>query len=169
MQRAAAELPYLEGGIARAVGVAFSVAILAGCGSTGFALTGATVDGTHMCAIGSTNASYDIDAKISADNSTSKSVDVRSIDAVLVVSAVHGQWQQPVGTRYDAGKVPFSPGSVGAGSKATLTARIPSACTNGQHQGTNDNYADYSIQLSVATSAGTYHVTSSNKHRILAP
>ena len=143
--------------------------ILAACGSTGFALTGATVDGTHTCAAGSSNTAYDLHVKIAADNSTSKSVDVRSVSMVMVVSAVHGQWKQPVGTRYDAGDVPFSPHSVGANSKATLTATIPSACTNSQHQGTNDNYADYSVQLSVDTSAGTFHLTSSNKHRILAP
>ncbi|HWO90415.1 MAG TPA: hypothetical protein VNP53_00460, partial [Methylomirabilota bacterium] len=119
--------------------------------------------------VGSAGARYDLHSKISADNSTSKSVDVRSIDAVMVVSAVHGQWQQPVGTRYDAGEVQFEPRSIGSNSKATLTATIPSACTNGQHQGTNDNYADYSVQLTVVTSAGTFHLTSQNKHRIVAP
>jgi len=153
----------------RAAVVAIGLVILAACGSTGFALTVATVDGTHTCAVGSANTRYDLHAKISADNSSSKTVDVRSIDAVMVVSAVHGQWQQAVGARYDAGDVHFSPRSVGASSKATLTATIPSACTNGQHQGTSDDYADYSIQLTVVTSAGTFHLTSQNKHRIVAP
>lgn len=155
--------------MARAAAVAIWLVILAACGSTGFSLTGASVDGTYTCAVGSANTRYDLHARISADNSTSKSVDVRSIDAVMVVTSVHGQWQQAVGTRYDAGDVEFSPLSVGAGSKATLTATIPSACTNGQHQGTNDNYADYSVQLTVVTSAGTFHLTSQNKHRIVAP
>ncbi len=155
--------------MARAAVVVIGLVILAACGSTGFALTGATVDGTYTCAVGSANTKYDLHAKISADNSTSKSVDVRSIDAVMVVAAVHGQWQQAVGTKYDAGEVQFSPRSVGASSKATLTATIPSACSNGQHPGTNDDYADYSIQLTVVTSAGTFHLTSQNKHRIVAP
>jgi hypothetical protein len=155
--------------MARAALVAIGLVILAACGSTSFALTGATVDGTYTCSVGSASTRYDLHAKISADNPTSKSVDVRSIDAVMVVSAVHGQWQQAVGTRYDAGEVQFSPRSVGANTKATLTATIPSACTNGQHQGINDNYADYSVQLTVATSAGTFHLTSQNKHRIVAP
>lgn len=155
--------------MARAAVVAIGLVILAACGSTGFGLTGATVDGTYTCAAGSANTRYDLHASISADNSTSKSVDVRSIDAVMVVATVHGQWQQTVGTKYDAGEVQFSPSSVGAGSKATLTATISSACTNGKHQGTNDNYADYSVQLTVVTSAGTFHLTSQNKHRIVAP
>jgi hypothetical protein len=155
--------------MARAAVIATALVILAACGSGGFALTSTTVDGTYTCAVGSANTRYELHARVSADNSTSKSVDVRSIDAVMVVAAIHGQWQQPVGTRYDAGDVQFSPRSVGAGSKATLTATIPSACTNGQHTGTNDDYADYSVQLTVVTSAGTFHLTSSNKHRIVAP
>ena len=142
---------------------------VAACGSTGFELTGATVDGTHTCAVGSSNTAYDLQAKISADNSMSKSVEVTSIDAVMVVAAIHGQWQQAVGTKYDAGEVPFSPRSVGAGAKATITATIPSACTNAQHPGSSDDYADYSVQLTLKTSAGTFHLTSSNKHRIVAP
>src|SRR5258708_31929651 len=127
----------LRPGIARAALVAIGLVIVAACGYTGFAVTGATVDGTYTCSVGSASTRYDLHSKISADNSTSKSVDVRSIDAVMVVSAVHGQWQQAVGTRYDAGEVQFSPRSVGANSKATLAATIPRACTNAQQQGTN--------------------------------
>lgn len=145
------------------------LALLAGCGSSSFSLSGATVDGTYTCAVGSANTPYDLGVKISADNPTSKSVDVTSIHAVMVVSSIHGSWLQPVGTKYDAGDIEFSPRSVGAGAKATLIGTIPSGCTNGKHQGTTDNYADYSVQLTVVTSAGTFHLTSSNKHRIVAP
>lgn len=145
------------------------LALLAACGSSSFSLSGATVDGTYTCAVGSANTPYDLGVKISADNPTSKSVDVTSIHAVMVVSSIHGSWLQPVGTKYDAGDIEFSPRSVGAGAKATLIGTIPSGCTNGKHQGTTDNYADYSVQLTVVTSAGTFHLTSSNKHRIVAP
>ncbi len=162
-------MPYLEAATLRAALAAIGLVILAGCGANAFALTGATVDGTYTCAPGSADTVYDVQARITADNPTSKSVDVTSIAAVMVVAAVHGQWQQAVGTKYDAGYVQFSPRSVGAGARATLTATIPSACTNGQHPGTSDNYADYSVQLTAKTSAGTFHVTSSNKHRIVAP
>src|SRR2546427_11556416 len=97
--------------MARAALVLIGLVILAACGSTGFAVTGATVDGTYMCSVGSASTRYDLHSKISADNSTSKSVDVRSIDAVLVVSAVHGQWEQAGGGRYGARAGPFSPRS----------------------------------------------------------
>ena len=146
-----------------------ALVLLAACGSSSFSLSGATVDGTYTCAMGSSNTPYNVGLKLSADNPTSKSVDVKSIDAVMVVSSIHGSWLQPVGTKYDAGDIDFSPRSVGAGAKATLTGTIPSGCTNSKHQGTADNYADYSVQLTVVTSAGTFHLTSSNKHRIVAP
>lgn len=148
---------------------AIVVVAIAGCGASGFALTGAMVDGTHTCAVGSANSAYDLQVKIAADNPTASAVAVNSVDAVMVVADVHGQWQQAVGTKYDAGDLQFSPHSVGANGKATLTATIHSACTNQRHAGTNDNYADYSVQLTVKTSAGTFHLTSSNKHRISAP
>lgn len=149
--------------------ISAALALLAACGSSSFSLSGATVDGSYTCAVGSSNTSYNLGVKVSADNPTSKSVDVKSIDAVMVVSSIRGSWLQPVGTKYDAGNISFSPTSVGAGAKTTLTGTIPSGCTNGKHQGTTDNYADYSVQLTVVTSAGTFHLTSTNKHRIVAP
>lgn len=148
---------------------AIGLMVLAACGGGGLSFNDATVDASHTCAVGSSNAAYVVQARIPADNSTSKAVDLTSIDAVMVVAAVHGKWQQPVGAKYDAGHVQFSPRSIGANAKATVTASIPSACTNIQHPGTTDNYADYSVQLTVNTSDGTFHVTSANKHRIVAP
>ena len=143
--------------------------VLGACGSSGFAAGSVTVDGPYTCAPGSTNTPYSVHATVPLDNSTSSRVQVKSVTAVMVVAAVHGHWQQAVGAKYDAGDVQFSPASVGAGARSTLTATIPSACTNAQHKGTSDDYADYSVQLSIITSAGTFHVTSQNKHRILAP
>ena len=139
------------------------------CGSSGLSVGAPTVDGAYTCAPGSTAAPYSVHATIPVDNATSGKVQVKSVAAVMVVADVHGKWQEAVGAKYDAGNVQFSPASVNAGGKTNLTATIPSACTNQQHKGTNDNYADYSVQLTVVTSSGTFHVTSSNKHRILAP
>lgn len=143
--------------------------VLGACGSSGFTVGSVTVDGPYTCAPGSTNSPYSLHANVPLDNSTSNQVQVKSVTAVMVVAAVHGQWLQAVGTKYDAGDVQFAPSKIGAGARSTLTATIPSACTNVQHKGTNDNYADYSVQLTIATSAGTFHATSQNKHRIIAP
>ena len=143
--------------------------VLAGCGSSGFSVGSLTVDGPYTCAPGSSNTPYSVHATVPLDNSTSSKVQVKSVAAVMVVADVHGQWLQAVGTKYDAGDTQFSPSSINAGSKSTLTAAVPSTCSNPQHKGTNDNYADYSVQLTIVTSAGTFHVSSTNKHRIIAP
>jgi len=141
---------------------------MAGCGGS-FTVGSASVDAAYTCPVGAANSSYEFHARVPMDNSTSAKVDVKSVDAVLVLTAVHGQWLEAVGTKYDAGDVRFAPAGVAANSKETIDVAIPSACSDPKHTGTNDNYADYSVQLTVVTSAGTFHVTSSNKHRISAP
>lgn len=145
------------------------VVALAGCGSSSFTVKSASVDPTYTCEPGPVRSSYEFHARVSTDNSTSSKVAVKSVKVVMVVSAVHGQWAEPVGAKYDAGSVRFAPASVAANGKETLDVAIPSACSNPQHKGTNDNYADYSVQLTIVTSAGTFHVSSTNKHRIIAP
>lgn len=146
-----------------------AVLAAAGCGSSAFTVGSASVDPAYTCPAGAANSAYEFHARVPMDNSTSGKVDVKSMDAVLVLSAVHGQWLQAVGTKYDAGSVRFAPAGVAANSKETIDVAIPSACSDPKHTGTNDNYADYSVQLTIVTSAGTFHVTSQNKHRILAP
>ena len=162
-------MPHVDSARGRLACAAMALALAASCGSGTFTLGDPTVDAGHTCAQGSRNAAYDLVARVAADNPTSQAVAVRSIDAVMVVAAVHGQWLQAAGARYEAGGVGFSPQSVGANSRTTLTVTVPSACTNYVHQGTNDDYADYSVQLTVVTSAGTFHLTSQNRHRISAP
>jgi hypothetical protein len=142
---------------------------VAACGSSPFALANPSVDATYTCPAGAANAPYELHATAEADNQTSQTVDVHSISAVMVVSAIHGVWQQKVGSEFDAGQVQFSPKTIAAGAKAKVQVTIPSACSNGKHQGTTDDYADYAIRLTVVTSTGTFRLTSTNTHRILAP
>jgi hypothetical protein len=156
--------------VLRRLGILAVLAMLAACsigGSTSFTLANATVAPTFDCPAGVSNAPYDLRATIDADNSTSHSVEVRAASAVMIVAAVHGSWQQPVGFRYEAGQVPVSPKTLAARTRATLNLTIPSACTDIQHQGAAD-YADYTVQLFVGTSAGTFRLESQNKHRIVA-
>jgi hypothetical protein len=143
-------------------------ALLAGCGSSAFSIASPTVDASYTCPAGANNAPYDLHVTADADNPTSQSVEVRSVSAVMVVAAIQGDWQQKVGSEYDAGQVQFSPKTIGAGSKAKLQATIPSACTNGPHPATGADYGDYTVKLTVTTSAGTFKLTSTNKHRIQA-
>jgi hypothetical protein len=143
-------------------------ALLAACGSSAFTIASASVDASYTCPTGASNTPYDLHATADADNPTSQTVDVRSVSAVMVLAAVHGDWQQKVGSEYDAGQVQFSPKTIRAGSKAKLQVTIPSACTNGPHPATAADYGDYTVSLTVTTSAGTFKLTSTNKHRIQA-
>jgi hypothetical protein len=145
-----------------------SVVLLVACGSGSFSIAGASVDASYTCPTGASNTPYDLHATADADNPTSQTVDVRSVSAVMVLAAVHGDWQQKIGSEYDAGQVQFSPKTIGAGAKAKLQVTIPSACTNGPHPATAADYGDYTVTLTVATSAGTFKLTSTNKHRIQA-
>ena len=142
--------------------------LLAACGSSAFSIASPSVDASYTCPAGASNAPYDLHATADADNPTSQSVDVRSVSAVMVLAAVHGDWQQKVGFQYDAGQVQFSPKTIGASSKTKLLVTIPSACTNGPHPTATSDYGDYTVKLTVATSAGTFKLTSTNKHRIEA-
>lgn len=145
-----------------------AAALMAACGSSAFSIASPSVDASHTCPTGSSNAPYYFHASADADNPTSQKVDVRSITAVMVVAAVHGNWQQKVGSQYDAGQVEFSPKTVGANSRTKLEVTIPSACTNGPHPAAAANFGDYTVMLTVATSAGTFKLTSANTHRIQA-
>lgn len=91
-----------------------------------------------------------------------------SVAVVLTLAAVKGGWLEHVGDKYDAGGVTVSPGAVGAGSSASLNVTIPSACTNGKVPSSGASYGDYSVAFTVATSAGTHTIVSSNRHRITA-
>jgi hypothetical protein len=143
------------------------VVVLAACGSSAFSIASPSVDASYTCPAGAKNTPYDLHATADADNPTAQTIDVRSVSAVMVVAAVHGDWQQKVGSEYDAGQVQFSPQRVGASSKVKLQVTIPSACTNGPHPAAAD-YGDYTVKLTVTTSAGTFKLTSTNKHRIQA-
>jgi hypothetical protein len=138
-----------------------------GFGSSTFSLSNANVDASYTCPDNANNARYDVKATIDAHNGTSRSVTIQSVGAVMTLTAVSGVWLQKVGDTYDAGSVTFTPTSVGSGASAKLKATVPSACTHGQGA-TGANYGEYSIAFTVATSAGTFKITSKNRHRILA-
>jgi hypothetical protein len=146
------------------------VLIGAGCGfgSGTFNLNNASVDARFACPRGSNNAPYNIHASTDANNGTSGSVTIKTVTATLTVASVHGSWLEQVGSKYDAGAVTFKPSNVSAGSDATLTVTIPSACTNNSGATSITSYADYTVTLTVVSSAGTNSIDAHNKHRITA-
>jgi hypothetical protein len=133
-----------------------------------FTLNSASVDGSYSCPLGAANAPYSLRATIDVRNGTSSSVTIKSVSAVMTLSAVKGGWLEPVGDKYEVGDVTFSPSKVNAGSTASLKVTIPSACTNGKTRSATAVYGEYSVALTVATSAGTQTISTRNRHRIVA-
>jgi hypothetical protein len=150
--------------------LALAIAVLAcSCGgSSDFSLSNARADLDHACASAVNNAPYDLHVTVEMHNGRSSSVSITGVSAVMTLSAVHGGWLQEVGYQYEAQNLVFAPDRVGPGSSSTLRVTVPSACTNQSPNGGPVSYADYSVALTVITSAGTFRIESKNKHRIIA-
>jgi hypothetical protein len=146
---------------------AMSMATSCGFGPSTFALGNASVDPTYQCPNGARNSAYDVHATVHLDNGTSSTVSITSVAAVMTLVVTKGTWLEPLGDRYTASNVTFTPGSVGGGASATLHVTIPSACTNGKTPSGGSSYGEYSVALTVTTSAGTFTVESGNRHRIV--
>ncbi len=154
--------------IARPLTVAAGLLMLAGCsfGSpTTFGIDTALVDATYHCPIGASNEHYVLHGSIDVHNGTSKAVTISSVDATLTLAAGKGGWLQKVGDKYDAGNITFTPAEVGAGSSAKLDVTIPSACT-GRTANSPVASGDYAVAFTMITSAGTFKVESTDRHRI---
>jgi hypothetical protein len=146
--------------------IALGSACSSGAPST-FALTRAAVDPTYWCPGGASDAHYDVHATITVHNGTGKRVTIESINAVMKLASVQGNWLERVGDQYDAGSVTFAPATVGPGSSATLKVTIPSTCTSGTYAGEGSSSGDYQVTIHLVTSAGAFSITAANKHEIL--
>jgi hypothetical protein len=144
-----------------------SIAASCGFGSSSFTLNGATVDPTYQCPTGASNSAYDVHATINVTNGTSNTVSIKSVAAVMTLVAVKGTWLEQLGDKYTASSVTFTPSSVADGASGALHVTIPSACTNGKTPTGGSSYGEYSVTLTVATSAGTFAIQSGNRHRIV--
>jgi hypothetical protein len=133
-----------------------------------FTVNSASVDATYTCPAGADKGPYDLHATIDVRNGTSSGVTIKSVGAVMTLAAIKGGWLDPIGDKYKAEGVTFSPSTVGAGSPASLKVTIPSACTNGKKVSDGSNYGEYAVALTVTTSSGTYTIDSKNRHRIVA-
>jgi hypothetical protein len=146
------------------------IALGSACSSGGpstFAVTGASVDPTYWCPGGANDAHYDVHGTITVHNGTGKPVTIESVNAVMTLASVHGNWLERVGDQYDAGSVTFAPATVGPGSSATLKVTIPSTCTSGKYAGEGTSSGDYQVLMHLVTSAGAFSITAANKHEIL--
>lgn len=155
--------------IFRGARVGLLVLLAGGCAvgaPSTFTLNSASVDSAYSCPLGAADAPYKLQAIIDVRNGTSSIVTIKSVAAVMTLVDVKGKWLEPVGDKYQASDVTFSPATVGAGSSTSLKVTIPSACTNGKTPSATAGYGEYSVALTVATSAGTQTVSTRNRHRI---
>ena len=147
------------------------IAIVSGCsigGPSTFTLNSASVDESYVCPTSANDLAYTLHATIGVHNGTSSVVTIRSVAVVMTLASVKGGWLEHVGAKYDAGGVTVSPGTVGAGSTASLIVSVPSTCTNGKLPSSGASYGDYSVAFTVVTSSGTQTIQSQNRHRIVA-
>lgn len=148
-----------------------ATALLSGCATgqtSGFTLTGASVDAVFTCPAGSADTPYDIHATVDVQNGTSGTVTIRSAGARLALKKIKGTWLEAVGDEYEASEVTFSPATIAPGAKRSLTVTIPSTCTNPKPGAGGASAADYAVTIRLVTSAGTFSTTTGNRHRIVA-
>lgn len=146
-------------------------ALVSGCAvgqPSTFSLTGAGVDATHVCAVGSSDTPYTLHATVDVSNRTSGTVTIRSVSATLTLKSVKGTWLEPVGERYSATEVQYAPQTIAADTTRTLTLSIPSSCTDPRPGAQGASYGEYAVEISLATSAGTFDVGAHGLHRIVA-
>lgn len=129
-------------------------------------LANASVDPTHWCPGNANNAPYDVHATVGVHNGTSSTVTIDTVTATMALQAVGGEWLEKTGEVYDAGAAAFAPASVRAGGDATLKVTIHSACTSPAYGTGPGSFGDYRINMRIATSAGTYSISTGNLHRI---
>ena len=145
--------------------------MLCACSSnqpTTFSLVSASVDATHWCPGGSRDAPYDVHATIQARNGTATAVSIESVAASMTLESVTGNWLEKVGDRYEAPQATFDPGSIAAGATTQIKVTFASACTSGPYGTGKSSQGDYRVAMRLTTSAGSYAVSASNRHSILA-
>jgi|SRR6267154_2407640 len=152
-------------------GIVLLVAALVSCSNgtpAAFAVSSASVDSPYVCPSTANNSPYNVHATIEVLNGTSSTVTIKSVAAQMTLAATKGAWLQKVGDKYEASAVKFTPETVAPGRSSSLQVAIPSACTSGRSAKVDSSYGDYSVELTVVASSGSYKIASANHHRILA-
>jgi hypothetical protein len=153
------------------LGIVLLAAALGSCSNgapAAFAVNSASVDSPYACPSTANNSPYNVHATIEVRNGTASTVTIKSVAAQMTLAATKGTWLQKVGDKYEASAVKFTPETVPPGRSSSLQVAIPSACTSGRSAKVDSSYGDYSVELTVVASSGTYKIASANHHRILA-
>jgi hypothetical protein len=133
-----------------------------------FSVSNAIADYIYTCPAGADNAPYPLHVSVDAHNPTSSAVAIRSVKVALKLDEVKGSWLEKVGDTYDAGSATFTPGSIAAGAAKSLLVTASSACTRAKSSATGPSYGEYLVTLHIETSAGSYTLVTTNRHRLVA-
>lgn len=146
-----------------------ALAFAAACspGQPSFTVTSASTDSTHWCPGNSQDAAYPVHTNVHLHNGTSSQVTISAVTAVMKLEAIQGNWLEKVGDKYEAGSAEFAPTTVAANSDADLKVTFHSSCTSPAYGASGSSYGEYRITLHLQTSAGSYSISSGNRHRIL--
>ena len=129
------------------------------CGNGKLNLSNAHINPTSFtCPSGADNYAYDVKGTVDADNQSSKSITIKSLETDATVTKLNGSWGISVGQKSGASDVTFSPKSVGSGSKTTINFSTPWNCTNTSGAAQSNTYADFALVLTVVTNSGTYKI-----------
>ena len=136
------------------------------CLSGKVALTNAHVDSTYKCPNPAHDLPYDVHGGVDVDNSTRNTLTIKSMSEAGILVDVHGAWNiGSVGQKYNETISTFSPKSIKSGDKATIKFTFMFSCTSsGPAEST---YGDFDLKITMVTNAGTYTISSANKHRLV--
>ena len=136
------------------------------CGIGGkFTLSNARVDSTFKCPNPSVNLPYDVHGTVDADNSTTATVTIRSMSEENVTVSTVGDWTGPRGEKGGGPITDFSPKIVASGATPTIHFTIPFECTDSGPAVTT--YGEFTFKFHIVTSAGSYTLDASNRHRLV--
>jgi hypothetical protein len=127
------------------------------CGNGKLNLTNPQIDPTSFtCPVAADGYQYAMNGTVDADNQSSRNITIQSAATDATVTKLNGNWGIAVGAKSGDQNVSITPSSIGSGSKARITFRTVWSCTNTATQ--PNTYADFSLVLTMSTSAGNYTV-----------
>jgi hypothetical protein len=148
----------------------FAIAAMGACGpfclSGKVTLSNAHVDPTYSCPNPARDLPYDLHGSLDVDNSTTKTLTIKSMSDSDTLVDVHGSWNiGSVGQKYGGPIDRFSPKSIKSGDKATIKFTTTFECTDSGPK--TKTYGDFDLKFTVVTSEGTFTIKSANQHRLV--
>ena len=111
---------------------------------------------SFTCPTAASGLQYLMNITVDADNQSSGKITIKSAATDATVTKLNGTWGIPVGQKSGDQNVSFVPSSIASGAKTTINLKTIWSCTNSV--AAPNTYADFSLVLSLTTSAGKYSI-----------